>query len=184
MPHYCYIECSMLQGSNIVVIGGTSGLGLSASRAFVENGANVVIVGSDPEKCAQVEKQFADNAAVLQADAREVLSSKRAVKLLKEKFGPLTGLYHVAGGSGRRWGDGPLHEMSLEGWERTLELNLTSLMLSNQTAIQEFMKNETPGSILNMSSVLGWSPSPKFFSTHAYAASKAAINGLSKSLAS
>jgi len=173
----------LLSGKNIVIIGGTSGLGLSAAHAFVSEGANVVIVGSDPEKCAQVEKQFNGSVAVLQADAREVLSSPRAIKLCKERFGPLTGLYHVAGGSGRRWGDGPLHELTLEGWEKTLELNLTSVMLSNQAAVKEFLSTETQGSILNMSSVLGWSPSPKYFSTHAYAASKAAINGMSKSLA-
>jgi hypothetical protein len=44
-------------------------------------------------------------------------------------------LYHVAGGSGRKFGDGPLHELTMEGWNKTLELNLTSLMLSNQAQL-------------------------------------------------
>src|SRR5262249_57366178 len=39
-------------------------------------------------------------------------------------FDGFDGLYHVAGGSGRRWGDGPLHEITDEGWRKTLELNL------------------------------------------------------------
>jgi NAD(P)-dependent dehydrogenase (short-subunit alcohol dehydrogenase family) len=92
-------------------------------------------------------------------------------------------LYHVAGGSGRKFGDGPLHELTLEGWNKTLELNLTSLMLSNQAAVKKFLELKKSGTILNMGSVLGFSPSPKYFSTHAYAATKAAIIGFSKSIA-
>jgi NAD(P)-dependent dehydrogenase (short-subunit alcohol dehydrogenase family) len=80
-------------------------------------------------------------------------------------------------------GDGALHELTLEGWNKTLELNLTSLMLSSQAAIKEFMRLKKTGTILNMSSVLGFSPSPKYFVTHAYAAAKAAIIGFSKSIA-
>ena len=80
-------------------------------------------------------------------------------------------------------GDGPLHEITLEGWNKTLELNLTSLMLSNQAAIREFISMKKAGTILNMSSVLGYSPSPRHFATHAYAAAKSAIIGFSKSIA-
>jgi NAD(P)-dependent dehydrogenase (short-subunit alcohol dehydrogenase family) len=80
-------------------------------------------------------------------------------------------------------GDGPLHELSLEGWNKTLEMNLTSLMLSNQAAINQFIEQKSGGTILNMGSVLGYSPSPEHFSTHAYAAAKSAIIGFSKSIA-
>ena len=80
-------------------------------------------------------------------------------------------------------GDGPLHEMTLDGWNKTMELNLSSLMLSNKAAVSMFMKTKNGGTILNMSSVLGYSPAPHYFSTHAYAAAKAAVIGFSKSLA-
>jgi NAD(P)-dependent dehydrogenase (short-subunit alcohol dehydrogenase family) len=56
-------------------------------------------------------------------------------------------------------------------------------MLSNQAAIQKFLALNTAGSILNMGSALGVSPSPKFFATHAYAAAKAAAVGFTKSIA-
>lgn len=98
-------------------------------------------------------------------------------------FGSITGLFHVAGGSGRKWGDGPLDEMTLDGWNKTLELNLTSLMLSNRAMIQYFLDQKKEGVILNMGSVLGFSPSPKYFVTHAYAAAKSATIGFSKSIA-
>ena len=64
-----------------------------------------------------------------------------------------------------------------------MELNLTSLMLSNQAAIQKFLELKKPGTILNMGSVLGFSPSPLYFYTHAYAAAKSAIIGFSKAIA-
>ena len=76
-----------------------------------------------------------------------------------------------------------LHELSLDGWNQTLSLNLTSLMLSNQAAIKFFLKRQTAGTILNMGSVLGYSPSPKYFVTHAYAATKSAVIGFTKSIA-
>lgn len=98
-------------------------------------------------------------------------------------FGSITGLFHVAGGSGRKWGDGPLDKISLEGWNKTMELNLTSLMLSNQALINYFLEHKKSGTILNMGSVLGYSPSPKYFTTHAYAAAKSAVIGFSKSIA-
>ena len=89
----------------------------------------------------------------------------------------------MAGGSGRRFGDGPLHELSLDGWNYTVALNLTSLMLSNQAAVRAFLAQGTGGTILNMGSVLGYSPSPVHFATHAYAATKSAVIGFTKSIA-
>jgi NAD(P)-dependent dehydrogenase (short-subunit alcohol dehydrogenase family) len=62
-------------------------------------------------------------------------------------------------------------------------LNLTSIMLSNRAAIKHFLSSGLGGAILNMGSVLGYSPSPGYFNTHAYAAAKSAIIGFSKSIA-
>lgn len=172
-----------LKNKNIVVIGGTTGLGLSAAKAFVAEGANVVVVGRNEDNVEQAKKMLGKNAFAFSADATQPETAIEAINKCVEKFGGFDGLYHVAGGSGRKMGDGPLHELTLEGWNKTMELNLTSLMLSNQAAIKKFMELKKGGTILNMSSVLGYSPSPKYFSTHAYAAAKAAIIGFSKSIA-
>lgn len=172
-----------LTGKNLVIIGGTTGLGLSAAKAFVESGANVIVVGRNEESAAEAKKLLGDNAEAIVGDAVEPSTAISAIELCIGKFGSFDGIYHVAGGSGRKMGDGPLHELTLEGWNKTLELNLTSLMLSNQAAVQQFLKQGSSGTILNMSSVLGYSPSPQYFSTHAYAAAKSAITGLSKSIA-
>ena len=116
-------------------------------------------------------------AVVETGDASLEGTAAGAIEACIKKFGSFDGLYHVAGGSGRRFGDGPLHDLSKEGWEQTMSLNLTSLMLSNQAAIRSLLQMKKGGTILNMSSVLGYSPSPQYFVTHAYAAAKAAVFG-------
>ncbi len=168
----------------IVIIGGTTGIGLSAALAFVKEGAKVLVVGRDEENSLKAEKLLGDHGTSFVGDATSEDTAPQAIALCEDKFGGFDGLYHVAGGSGRKFGDGPLHELTLEGWNKTLELNLTSLMLSNRAAIHTFKKNNTGGTILNMASVLGYSPSPKHFVTHAYAASKSAIIGFTQSIAS
>ncbi|MFC5412961.1 SDR family NAD(P)-dependent oxidoreductase [Larkinella bovis] len=172
-----------LANKRIVVIGGTTGLGLSAAQAFVGQGARVVVVGRNAESCRAAEAQLGGFGLALNGDATDPATAVSAIALCQGEFDGFDGLYHVAGGSGRRYGDGPLHALTLEGWNKTLELNLTSLMLSNQAAVQAFREQNTGGTILNMGSVLGFSPSPKYFSTHAYAATKAAIIGFTKSIA-
>jgi NAD(P)-dependent dehydrogenase (short-subunit alcohol dehydrogenase family) len=173
----------MLENKNMVIIGGTTGIGLSAAKAFVANGANVVVVGRNSESVAAAKTLLGSNAEAISSDATNSATATVAVNRCIKKFGGFDGLYHVAGGSGRRMGDGPLHELTLEGWNKTMELNLTSLMLSNQAAVKKFLELKKGGTILNMGSVLGYSPSPNFFSTHAYAAAKSAIIGFSKSIA-
>jgi NAD(P)-dependent dehydrogenase (short-subunit alcohol dehydrogenase family) len=173
----------VLQGKNIVVIGGTSGLGLSAVRAFIAQGANVLAVGADTDASKAASELKGDSIEIVLADARGATTAKNAIAHCVDRFGAPDGLYHVAGGSGRGRGDGPLHLLTEEGWDHTLELNLRSLMLSNQAAVQYWLDTGRPGTILNMCSVLAYAPSPHFFATHAYAAAKAAIIGFSKSVA-
>jgi len=174
---------NLLAGKNIVVIGGTTGLGLSAAKAFVEDGAKVLVVGRNKESADVAQKELGKNGIATIGDASKNQTAADAIEQCIKKFGGFDGLYHVAGGSGRKFGDGPLHELTLDGWNATLELNLTSLMLSNQAAVKKFLELKKPGTILNMGSVLGYSPSPKYFTTHAYAAAKSAIIGFSKSIA-
>lgn len=173
-----------LEGKRIVIVGGTTGLGLSAATACLKAGARLVLVGRDEESCDEAKEAFGAPTVVLCGDATLAETSEAAVTAAIEAHGGLDGLYHVAGGSGRRHGDGPLHELTNDGWDRTLALNLNSVMYSNRAAVRQFLSQRSAGSILNMGSVLGFAPSPKFFSTHAYAAAKAAIEGFSMSIAS
>jgi NAD(P)-dependent dehydrogenase (short-subunit alcohol dehydrogenase family) len=173
-----------LQGKCVVVIGGTTGLGLSAAKAFVREGARVVVVGRSAEGVSAARGELGADARAMQGDACEAETAARAIETAVREFDGFDGLYHVAGGSGRRQGDGPLHEITDEGWTYTLNENLSSLFYSNRAATQQFLKQNSGGTVLNMGSVLGFSPSPQFFSTHAYATAKAAIIGLTRTAAS
>lgn len=172
-----------LDGKRIVIIGGTSGMGLSAAIAFTQRGASVVVVGHDDDTTHAAAAQLGDTARAITADAMEPDTAGRAIAACVEHFGDFHALYHVAGGSGRRRGDGPLHEMTDEGIDYTLRLNLVSLMYSNRAAARWFLDNDRPGIVLNMGSVLATSPSPTHFSTHAYAAAKSAVVGFTRSVA-
>lgn len=172
-----------LRGKVIVIIGGTSGMGLSAAQACVAEAAKVVVVGRDSGKVRKAVAQLGSNATGVCGDATDPGTASKAICRALSKFGGFHGLYHVAGGSGRKHGDGPLHEITDEGWDYTLKENLTSLFLSNRAAVSQFLKQQGGGTILNMTSVLGWSPSPRHFATHAYAAAKAAAVGFTRSCA-
>ena len=172
-----------LKDQSLIIIGGTTGLGLSAARAFAREGARVVVVGRNAESVEAARLELGPQARVLVGDACNPAIALQAIEMARREFGAFHGLYHVAGGSGRKHGDGPLHEITDEGWNYTLNENLSSLFYSNRAAAQQFLKQGTGGTVLNMGSVLGFSPSPKFFATHAYATAKAAIIGLTTAAA-
>lgn len=177
------IATKILSARSIVIVGGTSGLGLSAAKACVRAGANVVLVGRTIDSANQAMEELGEAARIYVGDATDPSTATEAIAIALEAFGRFDALYHVAGGSGRQFGDGPLHEVTDDGVAQTLQLNLSSLIYSNRAAVRTFLKHKTGGTILNMSSVLGTSPSPHFFATHVYAAAKAAIPGYTKSCA-
>lgn len=172
-----------LEDRVIVIVGGTTGLGLSAARACGRAGARLVVVGRNPVSAERAVQELGGAARSLVGDASEPTTADRAIQVALDHFGHFDGLYHVAGGSGRRWGDGPLHELTDEAIRRTLDLNLLSLIYSNRAAVRRFLDCGTAGVVLNMGSVLADSPSPRFFATHTYAAAKAAVVGFTKSTA-
>lgn len=173
----------MLHNKGIVIIGGTTGIGFSAAKAFVREGAKLVLVGRNEQSCKNAKEALKDAVQVYAGDASDAGTAIHAIELCVKQFGSFDGLYHVAGGSGRKFGDGALHALTLEGWNKTFEINLTGLMLSNQAAINMFRNIGQGGTILNMGSVLGFSPSPEYFVTHAYAAAKSAAIGFTRSVA-
>jgi len=171
-----------LEDKTIVIIGGTSGIGLSAAKACLAAGANVLATGIG-DSVAQAAKALPENAIVIESDARAPDAASGAIATAQKTFGGFDGLYHVAGGSGRQWGDGPLHDATDEGWDETVRLNQTSVFYSNRAAVRAFRESESGGAVINVTSVLAYAPSPNHFNTHAYAASKAAIVGLTQSAA-
>lgn len=171
-----------LRGQVFLIMGGTGGLGASAARAIVRAGARALLIGRNPDKAAAMERELGESIRVHLGDACAPDTAEQAVELAMNTWDRVDGLYHVAGGSGRRWGDGPLDALSDEGWNKTLEWNLASIFYSNRAVVRSLLK-QGGGSIVNCGSVLGFAPAPTHFSTHAYAAAKAGIIGLTRSCA-
>jgi NAD(P)-dependent dehydrogenase (short-subunit alcohol dehydrogenase family) len=164
-----------------LIVGGTTGLGLAAARRFLEEGARLTIAGRSAEKGDAALLQLSPLGAVsFQAcDASDAASVER----LFAATGDIDILYHVAGISGRRYGDGPLHECTDAGWDATVAANQRSVFLTNRAAVRQWLAANRPGVILNMASVLAFSPSPHFFDTYAYTATKGGIIAMSKEAA-
>src|SRR5882724_11406568 len=95
-----------LEGRSILIVGGTTGLGLSAARACAREGARLTIVGRDAQSTEAAGRELGTNVAAMAGDAIDPETSLKAVALAVERFGRLDALYHVAGGSGRSRGDG------------------------------------------------------------------------------
>jgi NAD(P)-dependent dehydrogenase (short-subunit alcohol dehydrogenase family) len=167
----------------IVIVGGTAGIGLSAALAVIAAGGRVVAVGRDDDYAAEAARAVGPSGLVIRGDANESHTADAAITQAVARFGRFDALYHVAGGSGRRAGDGPIHEVTDAGIDATLAMNLASVLYSNRAAARHFIEHRTPGVVLNMTSVLAASPSPHYFATHVYAAAKAAIVGLTRSCA-
>jgi NAD(P)-dependent dehydrogenase (short-subunit alcohol dehydrogenase family) len=175
----------LLAGQRCLIVGGTSGIGLAAALRFHEEGARVVAVGlpGDGGTDRPPAPPSADQPGVAVGDATDPVSVDGFVAEAVRSLGGLDVLYHVAGGSGRKHGDGPLHECSSYGWDWTVRANLTGVFLTNRAAVRHFLGARQPGVILNVASVLAFSPSPRHFDTVAYAAAKAGVIALSRQAA-
>lgn len=166
---------------------GSSGIAAAGARRFAAEGAAVGIVARNEDACAELASLIvADDGRVAWAvaDLRDEAATVAAFASLRSELGPLDGLFAVAGGSGRKFGDGPIHEASLEGWRETLDLNGVPTFLAAREAIRAMLPPEgRGGSIVIVSSVLGSDPVPSLFATHAYAAIKGAADALARTMA-
>ena len=153
----------------VVLITGCSGIARATAEVALTQGAQVLLAGLGDD-CFQV-------------DLTTAIGASRALAACLEKFGSIDALFNVAGGSGRRFGDGPLHECTDEGWSHTMDLNLKTTFLMSRAVLRHWLAHKQTGTILNMTSVLAESPEPARFATHAYAASKAAISGMTRAMA-
>jgi NAD(P)-dependent dehydrogenase (short-subunit alcohol dehydrogenase family) len=175
----------LLSGKRCLLVGGTGGLGQAAARRFLEEGARVVLAGHEPDAGRLVVEALAcfGPCSFVACDATQPRQVDALLADTVAQLGGLDVLYHLAGVSGRRHGDGALHECSDAGWQATLDVNLTTVFLTNRAAVRHFLEQGRPGVILNLASVLALSPAPRYFDTCAYAAAKGAIMSMSRQAA-
>ncbi len=175
----------------VILVTGSTGMGAAAAHRCAAEGASVFVVSRTPDHARGLADAIgaaggtADHAVADLAHEDEV---ERAVGTAVDRFGRIDGLFSVAGGSGRRFGDGPLHELTIEGWDRTIELNLRTQALVLRAVLGRMLVQDPDprgrrGSVVMVSSALATDPVPDLFATHAYAAAKGAINAITTTTA-
>jgi NAD(P)-dependent dehydrogenase (short-subunit alcohol dehydrogenase family) len=175
----------------VCLITGSTGIAEATALRLAAEGATIFVAtrtAANGEALAtrvrEAGRQAASHAADLSLDG----SAQAALDACLAAFGRVDAVFNVAGGSGRRFGDGPVHEADGAGWDATLDLNARSLFLVCGAAVRAMLAQPRGpdglrGAILNMSSILAQHPSAAHFPTHAYAASKGSIEALSRAMA-
>jgi len=175
----------------VCLVTGSTGIADASARRFAAEGASVFVVSRTPAHVEGLAARIVaagGTAGSAVADLSDESQVASAVQACVERFGRIDGLFSIAGGSGRRFGDGPIHSVGRDAWDRTLELNLTTQALVCHEVVarmrtQEPNESGTRGSILLMGSVTTSDPAPEFFATHAYAAAKGALTALMTTMA-
>ncbi|HUJ20764.1 MAG TPA: SDR family oxidoreductase [Bryobacteraceae bacterium] len=166
----------------VLLITGSTGIAEATATRAAERGDAVFVISRDESHCLDLCMRLPDSGYYA-CDLRDEDGVEGAITACLNRFGAIDAVFNVAGISGRRFGDGPLHECTAEGWDATLDSNVKSMFLVCRGVLRNWLAVGRPGTILNMSSVLAFSPQAQHFATHAYAASKGAIISMSRAMA-
>jgi NAD(P)-dependent dehydrogenase (short-subunit alcohol dehydrogenase family) len=165
-------------GQVAVITGAARGIGTACALRFAREGANVVCLDLLAEENDAV---AADCAALgveslaLTCNVTEPESVGTCIQAALDRWGRIDALITSAG----IYSGSPLPEVSLEQWQRLIDINLTGVFLCNQ-AVAPAMMEQRSGSIINISSMAGKTSWP---STAEYSASKTGVIGLTRSVA-
>ena len=168
----------MLKGKTAVVTGGTRGIGFAIAKKYLDNGANVVILGSRQDSVDKALAKLTEYEGRVMGlcpnlcDPQQVAEAFAAVK---ERFGSLDILANNAGVSSRT----SLYEYTVEEFSKIMDVNVKAVFVCSQAAAR-IMKEQGGGAIISTSSMAGEYGQP---SGCGYPASKFAVNGLTRSLA-
>ena len=163
-----------LHGHRVLVTAGAAGIGLATARAFVAEGARVMVCDVDRHALDALGRSDAAIAAV-ECDVSDPDQVDRMFDVVRTRLGGLDTLVNNAGIAGPT---GACEDIALADWQRTLDVNLTGMFLCAQKAIP-LLKQSANGSMVNLSSAAGRFG---FALRSPYSASKWGVIGFSKSL--
>ena len=176
-----------LKGKNVLVTGGSSGIGQAIAVRFAEYGANVAInYLRQPDEAQDTEGQVqACVAKVQQEGVQDVLvqgdvsKEDDVVQMVRSAIDGLGGLDVLVNNAGIQISR-PSHELSSEDFDKVLAVNLRGSFLCAREAIRHFMAEKKPGSVINVSSVHQIIPKPDYLG---YSTSKGGMQNLTRTLA-
>jgi len=166
---------SNLEKKNIIVTGASGGIGNAIIKKLSEAGANILASGTRIEKLEELKKNF-EGLKILKFDISQSDKIEEFIEnATNELGGSLDGIVNNAGITQ----DNLAIRMSLDEWQKVININLTSVFLMSKFAIKKLLKNKS-GKIVNITSVVGHTGN---LGQANYTASKAGIVAMSKSLA-
>ena len=166
---------SNLEKKNIIVTGASGGIGNAIIKKLSEAGANILASGTRIDKLEELKKNF-EGIKILKFDISESNKIEEFIEnATNELGGSLDGIVNNAGITQ----DNLAIRMSLDEWQKVININLTSTFLMSKFAIKKMLKNKS-GKIVNITSVVGHTGN---LGQANYTASKAGIVAMSKSLA-
>ena len=166
---------SNLEKKNIIVTGASGGIGNSIIKKLSKEGANILASGTRIEKLEELKKNF-EGIKILKFDISQSDKIEGFIEnATNELGGSLDGIINNAGITQ----DNLAIRMSLDEWQKVININLTSTFLMSKFAIKKMLKNKS-GKIVNITSVVGHTGN---LGQANYTASKAGIVAMSKSLA-
>jgi NAD(P)-dependent dehydrogenase (short-subunit alcohol dehydrogenase family) len=170
-----------LVGKVVVVTGGGTGIGEAIARRFAAEGARVAITGRRKDALEQVVARIeraGGRGLALPGSVAIETDVQRAVEATLRAFGQIDVLVNNAG---NLFHAGWLHEMTDQTWSDTIEVFLTGTFRFSRAVIPPMLRQGC-GSIINISTVAALKAMPGF-PAHAYAAAKAGVNMLTKTIA-
>lgn len=172
----------LLKGKTALITGGTAGIGKAIACLYAEQGAHVIIWGTNSERAQQAVKELEmsrlseeQKCASYLVDVAKTEEVNETVQKMLAEFGKIDVLVNNAGITR----DNLLLRMNEEDWDQVLAVNLKSVYNTCHALIRSMMKARS-GVILNISSVIGLTGNAGQVN---YAASKAGMIGFTKSLA-
>ena len=164
-----------LKNKNIIITGATGGIGNSIVERMSQEGANILASGTKIEKLQELKKNFS-NIKILEFD---ISQSEKIHQFIENATTELGGSLDCIINNAGITKDNLAIRMSLDEWNKVIEINLTSTFLMSKYAIKKMLKNKS-GKIVNITSVVGHTGN---LGQVNYTASKAGIIAMSKSLA-
>jgi 3-oxoacyl-[acyl-carrier protein] reductase len=164
-----------LKNKNIIVTGASGGIGSSIVEKLYDNGANILATGTKIERLEDLNQKY-KNIKILKFDISQHEKIEEFINNATTKLGGSLDCIVNNAGITR---DNLTIRMSLEEWQKVIDINLTSTFLMCKHSIKKMLKNKS-GKIINITSVVGHTGN---VGQANYTASKAGIVAMSKSLA-